>query len=382
MSVAGDEAGSRTAARSPAGASLRKSALALALTLIATLSIAVPSVAAVTGGAKVVIIVGATEGTTASAYRQDADEIVRDRDPVHLQRREGLQPERDLGEGQGGGRRRIGRDLPGSRQRLAEPVYLRPVVQDEGRVRVEQCRGRRRQQPRLLRRAVHLDAPVRTRRRGDPRTTCATRPGNSEPWRRRADHRRRPAARRQLRRGVPQGRCSSRHRRRSPRHQRLYPRPLHDQPDDRVAVGEPGRLERQHRVVPVDADAGGDGLPGSADPDVGLLPIARRTHREPAEHRHRRRRRGRYQRRPRDPHRSGQRVRVDGRHEPLRRSEPRVDARSDAPGRDAPARRRRAGRRLRAGDAARPGPGPGRSDDRRLCRGRQPARPATARRPP
>ncbi|MGZ8514051.1 MAG: FlgD immunoglobulin-like domain containing protein [Candidatus Limnocylindrales bacterium] len=53
---------------------MRRPTLALALTLIATLSIAVPSVAAVSGGAKVVIIVGATEGTTAS-YRQDADAV-------------------------------------------------------------------------------------------------------------------------------------------------------------------------------------------------------------------------------------------------------------------------------------------------------------------
>ena len=52
---------------------MRKSALAVALTLIATLVIAVPSASAVSGGAKVVIIVGATEGTTAS-YRQAADE--------------------------------------------------------------------------------------------------------------------------------------------------------------------------------------------------------------------------------------------------------------------------------------------------------------------
>jgi flagellar hook assembly protein FlgD len=52
---------------------LRKSAVALVLTLIATLSIAVPSAAAVSGSAKVVIIVGATEGTT-SSYRRDADD--------------------------------------------------------------------------------------------------------------------------------------------------------------------------------------------------------------------------------------------------------------------------------------------------------------------
>ena len=53
---------------------MRKLALALTLTLIATISVAIPSAAAVSGGAKVVIIVGATEGTTAS-YRRDADEI-------------------------------------------------------------------------------------------------------------------------------------------------------------------------------------------------------------------------------------------------------------------------------------------------------------------
>ena len=53
---------------------MRKPAIALLLTAIATLSVAIPSVAAVGAGAKVVIIVGATEGTT-SSYRRDADAI-------------------------------------------------------------------------------------------------------------------------------------------------------------------------------------------------------------------------------------------------------------------------------------------------------------------
>jgi flagellar hook assembly protein FlgD len=53
---------------------MRKPALALALTLVAILSVAVPSAAAMSSGAKVAIIVGATEGTTAS-YRRDADDI-------------------------------------------------------------------------------------------------------------------------------------------------------------------------------------------------------------------------------------------------------------------------------------------------------------------
>jgi flagellar hook assembly protein FlgD len=52
---------------------LRKTAVSLALILVATLLVAVPTVSAVSGGAKVVIIVGATEGTTAS-YRRAADE--------------------------------------------------------------------------------------------------------------------------------------------------------------------------------------------------------------------------------------------------------------------------------------------------------------------
>jgi flagellar hook assembly protein FlgD len=51
---------------------LRKTVAALALVLIAALGLAVPSVAAATGDPKVVIIVGATGGATAS-YRADAD---------------------------------------------------------------------------------------------------------------------------------------------------------------------------------------------------------------------------------------------------------------------------------------------------------------------
>jgi flagellar hook assembly protein FlgD len=51
---------------------LRKTAVALALVLVATLGIAVPSVAAAVGDPKVVIIVGATHGTT-SSYRTKAD---------------------------------------------------------------------------------------------------------------------------------------------------------------------------------------------------------------------------------------------------------------------------------------------------------------------
>ena len=52
---------------------MRKSAVALALVLIASLGIIVPSVSAASGDPKVVIIVGATHGATAG-YRADADQ--------------------------------------------------------------------------------------------------------------------------------------------------------------------------------------------------------------------------------------------------------------------------------------------------------------------
>ena len=51
---------------------MRKSVIALALALIASLGLIVPSVSAAVGDPKVVIIVGATHGATAG-YRADAD---------------------------------------------------------------------------------------------------------------------------------------------------------------------------------------------------------------------------------------------------------------------------------------------------------------------
>ena len=51
---------------------MRKTAVAIALVLVASLGIIVPSVAATTGDPKVVIIVGAT-GSVTPAYRADAD---------------------------------------------------------------------------------------------------------------------------------------------------------------------------------------------------------------------------------------------------------------------------------------------------------------------
>ena len=41
-------------------------------------------------------------------------------------------------------------------------------------------------------------------------------------------------------------------------------------------VGQPVERERKHRLVPIGSDAGRHRLPGSRDPDVGLLPLDRR----------------------------------------------------------------------------------------------------------
>ena len=89
-------------------------------------------------------------------------------DQVHVQRGQGLQPERDVVQGQGGGRWRVDRHLLRPRQRLAEPVHLRPEVHDQGWLRA-QLRPQRRRQAVRLREQV-LRRAVRSRRSTSPRT--------------------------------------------------------------------------------------------------------------------------------------------------------------------------------------------------------------------
>ena len=86
-------------------------------------------------------------------------------DQVHLERRQGLQPERDVVQGQGRGQGRVDRHLLRPRQRLAEPVHVRPQVHDEGRIRAQRDGRQWRQQQQVLRRAVCRDARPRAERR-------------------------------------------------------------------------------------------------------------------------------------------------------------------------------------------------------------------------
>ena len=110
-----------------------------------------------TSDAKVVIIVGADT----PQYLDDADQLYAEAIKHTSNVDQGLQPERDLVGGQGRDDRRERRDLPGPRQRLAEPVHVRPRVHDEGRLRPQRDRRRHALQPGVLRRAVHPPAPAR-----------------------------------------------------------------------------------------------------------------------------------------------------------------------------------------------------------------------------
>ncbi len=80
-----------------------------------------------------------------------------------------------MGQGQGRGRRRVDRHLHGPRQRLAEPVHLRPALHDQGRLRAQRDGRGGRLQQQVLRRAVRRDARPRARARSCCSTTCATR---------------------------------------------------------------------------------------------------------------------------------------------------------------------------------------------------------------
>ena len=93
-----------------------------------------------------------------AAVPRRCQRAVRRGDPAHVERDPGLQPERDVVGGPVGDDRRERRDLPRPRQRLAEPVHLRPELHDEGRLRAELVGERHALQPQVLRRALHPDA--------------------------------------------------------------------------------------------------------------------------------------------------------------------------------------------------------------------------------
>ena len=128
---------------------------------------------------------------------------------VHAERRQGLQPECHLVEGQVGRGRRVDPHLLRSRQRLAEPVHVRPEVHDQGRHGPQRRPERRRQAVRLreqvLRRALRQDPRPRAERdRAAPSPVLCVGQLRARP--RAADRHGRAPADQQLRGRVPRSR--------------------------------------------------------------------------------------------------------------------------------------------------------------------------------
>ena len=192
---------------------------------------------------KVVIIVGRDPQRDRELSRRCRPRLHRG-EQVHVQRGQGLQPERDLGQGQGGGRRRIGGHLHGPRQRLAEPVHLRPQLHDQGRLRAQRDPGDGDYNNKYYGEPYGRDARPRAGRDRPPPPPllCVGQLRAGQP---RADAQRRSSACRQLRGRLLQGRCIRGHRRRALRRGALPPGAVHDPPDDRPDVAKPVQCERQ-----------------------------------------------------------------------------------------------------------------------------------------
>ena len=300
-----------------------------------------------TGDVKVAIIVGATHGVT-PRYRAGRERGLRRGDQVHEQRRQGLQPQRDREQGQGRGQGRVDRRVPGPRQRLAEPVHLRPEVHDQGRVRAQLRLQQRRQDHRLreqvLRRALD-PGPGAGPQRGRAAVPPVLRLGQLRAGQRRPQPVDGQEARRQLRGGVPQDRRQGGDRVGPQPRPVLHQRAVLDPPDDRGLLAQRARRERELRLVRVRPEPGHD-VPDGPRPAGRLLPLDRRQDVAP------------------DPGRHGRRVR---RH----RRGPAGDGRARATPRPACGRRRRV--RLHRGRAGRLGQQPARhARDERPGPGRGP----------
>ena len=171
------------------------------------------SVPAAAGDPKVVIIVGATHGTTPAIAPTPIPRTPRPGPTPRTSSRSTARTRR--------GRKvkaaavgRIDRHLLGARQRLAQPVHVRPELHDQGRFRAQRDGRRGRLQQQVLRRAVCGDpGPRAGRDRAAPppvlRLGQLRAPGTPPP-----SVPGRAPARRQLRCGVPEGRRVGRHRRR------------------------------------------------------------------------------------------------------------------------------------------------------------------------
>ena len=120
------------AQRASSNRSVRLAVLALAFALVAAVGIAANPTPAAAAGMKVVVVVGPVESSTAK-YISNAKRYAAQARSLRGHRRRDLQPERDLGQGQGGRPGRERPHLPRPRQRLAQPVRrLRPGTRRTG----------------------------------------------------------------------------------------------------------------------------------------------------------------------------------------------------------------------------------------------------------
>ena len=127
-----------------------------------------------------------------------------------------------------------------SRQRLAQPLHVRPELRDQGRLWAQRRLERRRSGCPTTRTSYYGEPYVKTLDLAPNAIVllhhlCYA-SGNSEPGHAQPTDDGRPPAHQQLRRGLPAVACAGRARRRPSRTGRLSPRAVHDRPDDRGDV--------------------------------------------------------------------------------------------------------------------------------------------------
>ena len=262
---------------------MRSTLAALALAIAVAIGLAAPAAtpvraADVTAGSgpKVVIIVGATHGTT-ERYRDYGDAAYAEAIKYTLERGQGLQPERDLGQGQGRGRGRLDRHLLRPRQRLAEPVHRTTPT-----TRPRMASGS------TPRPATATATPSTTASRTSPRwtwrptrsscsTTCATRRATPSPGDAAPSLSHRQAARRQLRGGLPAratpGRSWPTATAARPRRSARSSRPTRPSSSSGATPRTPTATPSRS---PPSRTSGHDRVHGPGQPELGLLSLARR----------------------------------------------------------------------------------------------------------
>ena len=196
------------------------------------------------------------------------------RPQVHPERRPRLLARCDLAGGQEGAQRGVDRRLPRPRQRLAKQVPQRAHAGDPERLRAESPRRRRRHPP-VLRRGSDWQGDQARQGRGRRPEPPLLRERQLRARAARGDARDGPAAGRQLRRRLHQGRCGGGHRR-GPHGARVLRsldpgRQEHDRPD----LAGLAHLPRPPAPVRQPPQPGLHRPDGPDSAELGLLPIDR-----------------------------------------------------------------------------------------------------------